>query len=163
MSQFGDIGEPRAPIGTLYGAMLEQRRTTSDADWLLWKPCNRDDLKMPRLGALILASAGVIFSQPLRSAEVLLSCAWQSHGVSRQMRTFDVRFDQQMQRADLGGNESLPATISNSQVSFAVNRGGSIFLYTIDRLSGFGTISIKDQVVYSGTCKVGAAAAIRGS
>ena len=118
---------------------------------------------MPRLGALILASAGVIFSQPLRSAEVLLSCTWQSHGSSRQMRSFDVRFDQQMQRADLGGNESLPATISSSQVSFAVNRGGSIFFYTIDRLSGFGTIAIKDQVVYSGTCKVGAAVATRGS
>jgi hypothetical protein len=142
--------------------MLERRRTASDADWLLWNPCNPDDLKMPRLGALMLASACVLFSQPLRSAEVLLSCAWQSHGLSRQMRSFDVRFDQRMQRADLGGDESLPATISSSQVSFAVNRGGSIFLYSIDRLSGFGTISIKDQVVYSGTCKVGAAA-VRGS
>jgi hypothetical protein len=162
MSQFGDIGPPRAPVGTLYSLMLEQRRTAPAADWLIWNSCNSGDWKMPRLGALILASAGVIFAPPLRSAEVLLSCVWQSHGVSRQMRSFDVRFDQQTQRADLGGNESLPATISSSQVSFAVNRGGSIFFYAIDRLSGFGTISIKDQVVYSGTCKVGAAAA-RGS
>jgi hypothetical protein len=136
--------------------MLERRRTVLAADWLPCSPCNAEDVKMPRLGALMLVGAGVVFAQPLRSAEVLLSCIWQSHGASHQMRSFDVRIDQQMQRADLGGNESLPATISNTQVSFAVNRSGSIFVYSIDRLSGYGTITIKDQVAYSGTCKVGA-------
>jgi hypothetical protein len=161
MSQFGDIAPRRAPVGTLCGVMLERRRTTLVADWLPWSPCSWDDVNMPRVGALMLMSAGVIFAQPLRSAEVLLSCVWQSHGASRQMRSFDVRFDQQMQRADLGANESLPATISNTQISFAVNRSGSIFLYTIDRLSGFGTITVKDQVAYSGTCKIGAAAPSR--
>jgi hypothetical protein len=110
---------------------------------------------MPRLGAFILASAGVMLAQPLRSAEVLLSCVWQSHGTGHEKRTFEILFDQQTQRADLGGNESLPATISDTQISFAVNRGGSIFQYAIDRPSGFGTITIKDQVLYSGTCKIG--------
>ena len=111
---------------------------------------------MPRFGAFILASSGVIFAQPLLSAEVLLSCVWQSQGSSHEKRTFDIRFDQQTQRAELGGNESLPATISDTQISFVVNRGGSIFRYAIDRPTGFGTISMKDQVLYSGTCKVNA-------
>ena len=119
----------------------------------VWNSINTEGKIMPRLGALLLASAGFICAQPLRSAEVLLSCVWQSHGSGHEKRTFELRIDQQMQRADLGGDESLPATISNTQISFAVNRGGSIFLYAIDRPSGFGTISIKDQVLYSGTCK----------
>jgi hypothetical protein len=112
-------------------------------------------IRMPRLGAIILASAGIIFAPPLRSAEVLLSCVWQSHGSGHEKRTFEILFDQQSQRAELGGNESLPATISATQISFAVNRSGSIFQYAIDRPSGFGTISVKDQVLYSGTCKIG--------
>jgi len=111
---------------------------------------------MPRLGAFIfLASASFVLAQPLRSAEVLLSCVWQSHGTSHEKRAFEIIFDQQAQRAELGGNESLPATISDTQISFSVNRSGSIFQYSIDRPSGFGTIRIKDQVLYSGTCKVG--------
>jgi hypothetical protein len=113
-----------------------------------------EDDTMPRLGGFLLISAGIIFAQPLRCAETLLSCDWQSHGKSHEKRVFDIRFDQQMQRADLGGDESLPATISDTRISFAVNRGGSIYLYDIDRPSGFGTISIKDQVLYSGTCKI---------
>src|ERR1700733_5232895 len=99
---------------------------------------------MPRLGAFIVASSGVLFAQPLLSAEVLLSCVLQSQGKSHENRTFDLRLDQQTQRADLGGNESLPATISDTQISFAVNRGGTIFRYVIERPSGFGTISMKD-------------------
>lgn len=110
---------------------------------------------MPRLGAFILAGAGVVLAQPLRSAEVLLSCVWQSHGASHEIRTFEIIFDQQAQRAELSGKESLPATISDTQISFAVNRSGSIFQYAIDRPTGFGTIRVKDQVLYSGTCKVG--------
>jgi hypothetical protein len=112
-----------------------------------------EDKKMPRLGGLLLAGACLVFAPPLRSAEVLLSCVWQSHGSGHEKRTFELKIDQQTQRADLGGDESLPATISDAQISFAVNRGGSIFLYAIDRASGFGTISIKDQVLYSGTCQ----------
>jgi hypothetical protein len=108
---------------------------------------------MPRLGAILLSVTGLASAQPLFAAEQMLSCVWQSHGKSHEKRAFEIRFDQQMQRADLGGDESLPATISDAQISFAVNRGGSIFLYVIDRQSGFGTISIKDQVIYSGTCK----------
>jgi hypothetical protein len=111
---------------------------------------------MPRLGAFILvASASVVLAQPLRSAEVLLSCVWQSHGTGHEKRTFEIIFDQQAQRAELGGTESLPATISDTQISFSVNRSGSIFQYSIDRPSGFGTIRVKDQVLYSGTCKIG--------
>jgi hypothetical protein len=110
---------------------------------------------MPRLGAFIfVASASVALAQPLRSAEVLLSCIWQSHGTGHEKRAFEITIDQQAQRADLGGNESLPATISDTQISFSVNRSGSIFQYSIDRPSGFGTIRIKDQVLYSGTCKI---------
>gem|GEM_PF-6186556 len=60
-----------------------------------------------------------------------------------------------MQRVSLGGNDSLPATVSSTQISFAINRSGSIFQYQIDRSSGFGTIAVKDQVLYSGTCKIG--------
>jgi hypothetical protein len=113
-------------------------------------------MTMPRLGAIILvASASVVLAQPLRSAEVLLSCVWQSHGTGHEKRAFEIIINQQMQRAELGSNESLPATISDTQISFAVNRSGSIFLYAIDRPSGFGTIRIKDQVLYSGTCKIG--------
>ena len=111
---------------------------------------------MPRFGAFIcVASAAIVLVQPLRSAEVLLSCVWQSHGTGHEKRSFEITVDQQMQRVALGGNESLPATISLTQISFAVNRGGSIFQYAIDRASGFGTITIKDQVLYSGTCKIG--------
>ena len=110
---------------------------------------------MPRFGAFILAGASVVLAQPLQSAEVLLSCVWQSQGASHEKRAFEIIFDQQAQRAELSGNESLPATISDTQISFSVNRSGSIFQYSIDRPSGFGTIRIKDQVLYSGTCKIG--------
>jgi hypothetical protein len=111
---------------------------------------------MPRFGAFIfVASAAVVLVQPLQSAEVLLSCVWQSHGTGHEKRSFDIMVDQQMQRVSLGGDESLPATISGTQISFSINRSGSIFQYEIDRPSGFGTIRIKDQVLYSGTCKIG--------
>jgi hypothetical protein len=111
---------------------------------------------MPRLGALIfMASAGVALAQPVLSAEALLSCVWQSHGAGHEKRAFEIIFDQQTQRAELNGNESLPATISDNQISFAINRGGSIFQYLIDRPSGYGTMTVKDQVVYSGLCKIG--------
>jgi hypothetical protein len=111
---------------------------------------------MPRPGAfIVVASACVVLAQPLRSAEILLSCVWQSHGTGHETRAFEIIIDQQAQRVDLGGNELLPATISDTQISFAVNRSGSIFQYAIDRPSGFGTIRIKDQVLYSGTCKIG--------
>ena len=93
--------------------------------------------------------------QPVQSAELLLSCVWQSHGTGHEKRSFDIMVDQQMQRVSLGGAESLPATISGTQISFAINRSGSIFQYEIDRPSGFGTIRIKDKVLYSGTCKLG--------
>jgi hypothetical protein len=111
---------------------------------------------MPRLGALIfVASAAVAPAQPLYAAEVLLSCVWQSHGASHEKRAFEIVFDQQAQRAELSGNESLPATISDTQISFSINRSGSIFQYSIDRPSGYGTISVKNQVLYSGMCKIG--------
>jgi hypothetical protein len=115
---------------------------------------------MPRFGAFIfVASAAIGLVQPLQSAEVLLSCVWQSHGTGHEKRSFDIMVDQQMQRVSLGGDESLPATISGTQISFSINRSGSIFQYEIDRPSGFGTIRIKDQVLYSGTCKIGDPAA----
>jgi hypothetical protein len=111
---------------------------------------------MPRFGAFIFAaSAAVVLIQPLQSAEVLLSCVWQSHGTGHEKRSFEIMVDQQMQRVSLGSTDSLPATISATQISFAINRGGSIFQYEIDRPSGFGTIRIKDQVLYSGMCKIG--------
>jgi len=121
---------------------------------------------MPRFGAFffvasvaVVANPAVVLAQPLQSAEVMLSCVWQSHGTGHETRSFDIMVDQQMQRVSLGGDESLPATISATKISFAINRGGSIFLYEIDRPSGFGTIRIKDQVLYSGTCKIGNPAA----
>ena len=108
---------------------------------------------MPRLGAFIfVASAALALVQPLRSAEVVLSCVWQSHGTGHEKRSFEILVDQQMQRVALGSNESLPATISHTQISFSVNRSGSIFQYEIDRPSGFGTITVKGQVLYSGMC-----------
>jgi hypothetical protein len=111
---------------------------------------------MPRLGAFIfVASASIVLAQPLRSAEVLLSCVWESHGKGHEKRAFEIIFDQQTQRAELSGKESLPATISSNQISFAINRSGSIFQYSIDRPSGYGTITVKDQVLYSGMCKIG--------
>jgi hypothetical protein len=127
--------------------------------YIAWHSYRREEATMPRLGAFIfVASASLVLAQPLRSAEVLLSCVWQSHGTGHEKRAFEIIVDQQTQRAELSGNESLPATISDTQISFAVNRGGSIFLYAIDRPSGFGTIRIKDQILYSGTCKIGDAA-----
>jgi hypothetical protein len=120
------------------------------------KPYRTEEVTMPRLGAFIfVASASVVLAQSLRSAEVLLSCVWQSHGTGHEKRAFEIIFDQQTQRAELSGKESLPATISNNQISFAINRSGSIFQYSIDRPSGYGTITVKDQVLYSGMCKVG--------
>jgi hypothetical protein len=101
---------------------------------------------------VLTAGASTLLAQPLRSAEVFLSCVWQSHGAGHEKRTFQVTIDQQAQRAQISGNYSLPATISQTQISFAVNLSGSIFQYLIDRTSGFGTITIKDQVIYSGMC-----------
>jgi hypothetical protein len=115
-----------------------------------------ETITMPRLGAFIfVASAALALVQPLRSAEVLFSCVWQSHGTGHEKRSFEILVDQQMQSVALGNNESLPATISRTQISFSVNRSGSIFRYEIDRSSGFGTITVKDQVVYSGRCTSG--------
>jgi hypothetical protein len=111
---------------------------------------------MPRFGAFIfVVSAALTLVQPLRSAEVALSCVWQSHGAGHEKRSFEILVDQQMQRVALGSNESLPATISATTISFSVNRSGSIFQYEIDRPSGFGTITVKGQVVYSGMCTSG--------
>jgi hypothetical protein len=108
---------------------------------------------MSAFRALVLvAGASVLLAQPLSSAEVLFSCVLQSHGSGHEKRSFEVTIDQQAQRAQLSGNYSLPATISQTQISFAVNLSGSIFQYLIDRTSGFGTISIKDQIIYSGMC-----------
>ena len=103
---------------------------------------------------IFVAGASVLLTQPLKSAEVLLSCVWQSHGTGHEKRAFEVTIDQQAQRAQISGNYSLPATISPTQISFAVNLSGSIFQYVIDRTSGFGTITIKDQVIYSGMCTI---------
>jgi hypothetical protein len=78
----------------------------------------------------------------------------QSHGAGHEKRSFDITIDQQAQRAQISGNYSLPATISQTQISFSVNLSGSVFQYVIDRTSGLGTIAIKDQVLYSGMCTV---------
>ena len=98
------------------------------------------------------ALAGLLLAQPVRAAEVLLSCVLQSHGSGHEKRTFEVTIDQQAQRAEISGNYSLPATISQTQISFSLNLSGSVFQYVIDRTSGFVTIAIKDQVIYSGMC-----------
>jgi hypothetical protein len=97
--------------------------------------------------------AGLVLAQPVKSAEAVLSCVWQSTGPAHEKRAFAISFDQHEQRAQIGANPSLPATISDSQISFSVNLSGSILLYSIDRSSGFGTITIRDKVMYSGMCK----------
>jgi len=104
---------------------------------------------------LVLGSGAVVLlAQPVRSAEVLMSCVLQSHGSGHEKRSFDITIDQQAQRAQISGNYSLPATISQTQISFSVNLSGSVFEYVIDRTSGLGTIAIKDQVLYSGMCTI---------
>ena len=105
----------------------------------------------------VASAAGVLLAQPLKSAEAVLSCVWQSTGPGHEKRTFDVSFDQHEQRAQIGDNPSLPATISDTQISFSVNLSGSILLYSIDRSSGFGTITIRDKVMYSGMCRTAGA------
>jgi hypothetical protein len=96
----------------------------------------------------------VLIAQSARSADVLLSCVWQSRGPAHEKRAFEITIDQQMQRAQVSGNISLPASISDTRISFAVNLSGSIFQYMIDRTSGFGSVTIKDEVMYSGMCRV---------
>jgi hypothetical protein len=114
---------------------------------------------MPTLRAFALATgASVLLAQPSISAEVFLLCVWQSHGASHERRSFEIAFDKQAQRAQLSGNDSLPAQISDTQLSFAVNLSGSIFQYVVDRTSGFGTLTIRDQVMYSGMCSIANAA-----
>jgi hypothetical protein len=103
---------------------------------------------------MFAAGAGLLLAQRVESAEVLLSCVLQSHGAGHEKRSFDITIDQQAQRAQISGNYSLPATISQTQISFSVNLSGSVFQYVIDRTSGLGTIAIKDQVLYSGMCTV---------
>ena len=103
---------------------------------------------------MFAAGAGLLLAQPVESAEVLLSCVLQSHGSGHEKRSFNITIDQQAQRAQISGNYSLPATISQTQISFSVNLSGSVFQYVIDRTSGLGTIAIKDQVLYSGMCTV---------
>jgi hypothetical protein len=97
---------------------------------------------------------GLAMATPARSSEVLLSCVLQSHGSGHEKRTFDITIDQQAQRAQISGNYSLPATISQTQISFSVNLSGSVFQYVIDRTSGLGTIAVKDQILYSGMCTI---------
>jgi hypothetical protein len=105
------------------------------------------------LGTIALtAPMAILLVEPASSADLVLSCVWQSHGAGHEKRSFDITFDQQMQRAALGGNQSLPANITDTRISFAVNLSGSIYQYVIDRPSGYGTVTIKDDVVYSGTC-----------
>jgi hypothetical protein len=105
------------------------------------------------LRTFALASvATVLPAQPVNSAAAALNCVWQSTGPGHEKRTFELSFDQHEQRAQIGDNASLPATISDSQISFSVNLSGSILLYSIDRSSGFGTITIRDKVMYSGMC-----------
>jgi hypothetical protein len=105
------------------------------------------------LGAVALSATGaILLVEPASSADLVLSCVWQSHGAGHEKRSFNITFDQQMQRAALGGNQSLPATITDNRISFALNLSGSIYQYAIDRPSGYGTVTIKDDVVYSGTC-----------
>jgi hypothetical protein len=102
----------------------------------------------------VIAGAGILFAQPVKSAEAALACVLQSAGPGHEKRVFGILFDQHEQRAQIGDNPSLPATISDTQISFSVNLSGSILLYSIDRSSGFGTITIRDKVMYSGMCKV---------
>jgi hypothetical protein len=101
----------------------------------------------------LAAGAGILLAQPVRSAEAALTCVWQSAGPGHEKRTFELLLDQHEQRAQIGDNPSLPATISDTQISFSVNLSGSILQYSIDRSSGFGTITIRDKVMYSGMCK----------
>ncbi len=103
---------------------------------------------------IIVAAAGITLAQPAMSAEVSLSCVWQSRGPGHEKRAFEIIIDQQNQRAQIGANSSLPATISDARISFAVNLSGSVFEYEIDRTSGFGSITIKNEVMYSGLCQV---------
>jgi hypothetical protein len=100
----------------------------------------------------LIAAACALLPQPSKSAEVILSCVWQSRGPAHEKRSFEITVDQQMQRAQVSGNYSLPATISPTRISFSLNISGSIFQYAIDRTSGFGTLTIKDEVMYSGIC-----------
>jgi hypothetical protein len=102
----------------------------------------------------IAVGASVLIAPLANSAEVLLSCVWQSRGPAHEKRAFEITIDQQMQRAQVSGNISLPASISDTRISFAVNLSGSIFQYMIDRTSGFGSVTIKDEVMYSGMCSV---------
>jgi hypothetical protein len=100
----------------------------------------------------LTAALAILWAEPASSADSILSCVWQSHGAGHEKRSFDITFDQQMQRAALGSNQSLPATITDTRISFSVNLSGSVYQYLIDRPSGYGTVTIKDDVVYSGTC-----------
>lgn len=112
-------------------------------------------MALPLLRMLLLTAGAVVLNaQPAKSAEVLMSCVLQSHGSGHEKRSFDITIDQQAQRAQIGGNYSLPATISQTQISFSVNLSGSVFEYVIDRTSGLGTIAVKNQVLYSGMCTV---------
>lgn len=106
------------------------------------------------LRAFAGVAASVLIAQSAMSAEVILSCVWQSRGPVHEKRAFEITIDQQMQRAQVSGNFSLPASISPTRVTFNVNLSGSIFQYTIDRTSGFGSVTIKDEVVYSGMCSI---------
>jgi hypothetical protein len=118
-----------------------------------------DPRATPALGTIAMALlASMLLTQPLKAAEAALTCDWQSTGPGHEKRTFALSFDQHEQRAQIGSNASLPATISDSQISFSVNLSGSILLYSIDRSSGFGTITIRDKVMYSGMCKAADAA-----
>jgi len=101
----------------------------------------------------LIAVACALLPQPAKTAEIILSCVWQSRGPAHEKRTVEITVDQQMQRAQVGGNYSLPATISDTRISFSLNISGSVFQYVIDRTSGLGTITIKDEVMYSGVCK----------
>ena len=118
-------------------------------------PMFAQGMTLSTLRMLVLAAGAVVLlAPPAKSAELLLSCVLQSRGSGHEKRSFDITIDQQAQRAQISGNYSLPATISQTQISFSVNLSGSVFEYVIDRTSGLGTIAIKDQVLYSGMCTI---------
>jgi hypothetical protein len=67
--------------------------------------------------------------------------------------TAEIAFDQELQRAWVARNGYVPATISETQITFDAS-DEPLLHFTIDRISGRITVTGKYEVLCSGQCKI---------
>jgi hypothetical protein len=107
----------------------------------------------------VYAAAAVVLASPAMAEKVTLTCVWTATKPSAAPETVEVAFDQELQRAWFAGNGYVAAAISETQIAFDLDDGPNIHLhFIIDRTSGRITLTGKNDILYSGQCKIADAA-----